>query len=74
MIALNEADIAYESKNPVTRTSGVMVIAGNPTINYSGNGLQTVKALTWRECRGNWVGATFAGGALTSPGSSCGAP
>lgn len=74
VIALNEADTPYESKNPVTKASGVMVIAGNPTINYSGNGLQTVKALTWRECRGNWVGATFAGGVMTSPGSSCGAP
>lgn len=74
VIALNEADTAYATKNPVTRASGVMVIAGNPTINYSGNGLQTVKALTWRECRGNWVGTTFAGGVMTSPGSSCGAP
>ena len=39
VIALNEADTAYESQNPVTKVSGVMVIAGNPTINYSGNGL-----------------------------------
>lgn len=66
VIALNEADTAYETRNPVTSVSGVMVIAGNPTINYSGNGLQSVKALTWRECRGNWTG--------TTPGTSCGAP
>ena len=51
-----------------------MVIAGNPTINYSGNGLQTVKALTWRECRGNWTAPVIAGGVMTDPGNSCGAP
>ena len=55
VIALNEADTDYETKNPVTKASGVMIIAGNPTINYSGNGLNTVRALTWRECRGNWA-------------------
>jgi hypothetical protein len=74
VIALNENDTAYESKNPVTRVSGVMTIAGNPTINYSGNGLNSVRALTWRECRGNWAGTTFAGGVMTNPGNSCGAP
>ena len=70
VIALNEADTDYETKNPVTKVSGVMVIAGNPTINYSGNGLNSVRALTWRECRGNWAGTTFAGGVMTSPGNS----
>ena len=50
-----------------------MVIAGNPTINYSGNGLQTVKALSWRECRGAWPAATIVGGVMTDPGNSCGA-
>ena len=74
VIALNEADVAYQTKNPVTKSGGVMVIAGNPTINYTGNGLQSVRALTWRECRGNWAGATFAGGVMTDPGHSCGAP
>ncbi len=67
VIALNENDVAYQSKNPVTRSSGVMVIAGSPTINYSGNGLQTVRALTWRECRGAWD-------ATVAPGTACGAP
>lgn len=75
VIALNEADTQYESKNPVPLdASGVMVIAGNPTINYSGNGLTSVKALTWRECRGPWAGTTFAGGVMTNPGNSCGTP
>jgi hypothetical protein len=74
VIALNEADTAYESKNPVTKSSGVMVIAGNPTINYSGNGLNSVRALTWRECRGNWTAPVVAGGVITDPGNSCGAP
>ncbi|BCS31345.1 hypothetical protein TBR22_A05450 [Luteitalea sp. TBR-22] len=74
VIALNEADTDYASKNPVTRQSGVMVIAGNPTINYTGNGLNSVRALTWRECRGQWQGTVMAGGAITNPGNSCGAP
>jgi hypothetical protein len=74
VIALNEADTAYESKNPVARVSGVMVIAGNPTINYSGNGLQTVRALTWRECRGSWTAPVITGGVMTDPGNSCGEP
>lgn len=74
VIALNEQDVAYETKNPVTKTSGVMSIGGNPRINYSGNGLQTVKALTWRECRGTWTAPVIAGGVMTDPGNSCGAP
>lgn len=74
VIALNEADAVYETKNPVTRVSGVMVISGNPTINYSGNGLNSVRALTWRECRGQWAGTTFAGSVMTNPGNGCGAP
>lgn len=74
VIALNEGDDEYESRNPVTRQSGVMVISGNPTINYTGNGLNSVRALTWRECRGQWQGTVVNGGAITVPGNSCGAP
>ena len=68
VIALNEANTAYEGLNPVTLVSGVMTIGGSPTINYSGNGLQTVKALSWRECRGAWPAATIVGGVMTRPG------
>jgi len=74
VIALNEADTSYYSSNPVTKNSGVMSIGGSPTINYSGNGLNSVRALTWRECRGAWTGTTYSGGVMTDPGTSCGAP
>ena len=74
VIALNEADTDYESKNPVTRTNGVMTIGGSPRINYSGNGLTSVRALTWRECRGAWTGTVVNAGVMTVPGTPCGAP
>ncbi|WP_110169348.1 hypothetical protein [Luteitalea pratensis] len=75
VIALNEADTPFEGHNPIRlNNNGAMEINGNPTINYSGNGLQTVKALTWRECRGNWTAPVIAGGVMTDPGNSCGAP
>jgi hypothetical protein len=73
LIALNFADTGYpvnnnsNTMNPVPLVGGVMVISGSPTINYSGDGLQTVKALTWRECRANWD-------PTVAPGTSCGAP
>ena len=76
LIALNIADTGYpvdnnsNVMNPVPLQGGTMVISGSPTINYSGNGLQTVKALTWRECRGAW--GTWGGG--PAPGTACGAP
>ncbi len=74
VIALNEADTSLREQEPGDSRLGVMVIGGNPTINYSGNGLQTVKALTWRECRGDWPPPVIAGGVMTDPGNSCGAP
>jgi len=71
VIALNEFDTAHETKNPVPLGNGaIMKISGSPTINYSGNGLQSVRALTWRECRADWAG--FQAG--VNPGTSCGAP
>jgi hypothetical protein len=77
VIALSFADTPSpygDNKNIVPLKAGVMVISGSPEINYSGNGLQTVKALTWRECRGNWTTPVIAGGVMTDPGNSCGAP
>jgi hypothetical protein len=76
VIALNKGDdpSPYNGQNLVPLKGGVMVMSGNPRINYGGNGLQAVKALTWRECRGTGTGATFAGGVMTSPGTPCGPP
>ena len=51
-----------------------MVIAGNPTINYSGNGLQTVKALTGASAAATGPPPVIVGGVMTDPGNSCGAP
>jgi hypothetical protein len=75
VIALNQADTSFEGYNPVPlNNNGAMEISGTPTINYSGNGLQTVRALTWRECRGVWTAPVVAGGVVTDPGNACGAP
>jgi hypothetical protein len=75
VIALNEVDADFENFNPVKldASTGAMVIGGDPKINYSGNGLQTVKAMSWRECRGAWTAAAIVGGVMTDPGNSCGA-
>jgi len=55
------------NQNPVQLdASGRMTISGNPTVNYNGNGAQSFAPVSWRECRGDWVG--------TNPGTACGAP
>jgi hypothetical protein len=84
LIALNEADTYYPfacnngtNCNPVTLdNSGTMVISGSPTINYNGNGLETVKALTWRECRNQAWSAPIVvtANVIVTPGTPCGAP
>jgi hypothetical protein len=55
------------NQNPVRLdSSGRMTISGNPTVTYAGNGLQSFRAVSWRECREGWAGG--------GPGSPCGAP
>jgi hypothetical protein len=83
LIALNDGDTYYPTTcnngnncNPVPLQNGKMVISGNPTINYNGNGLDTVKALTWRECRNQPWSAPIVvtGGVIVTPGTPCGTP
>ncbi|HUF24319.1 MAG TPA: hypothetical protein VMN81_09340 [Vicinamibacterales bacterium] len=57
LLALNAADTTYPiganaGANLVQlNAAGQMVISGNPTINFSGSGVQGLAALRWRECR-----------------------
>lgn len=73
LVAANHDDLPYPgpatnpNHNPVKLDSaGRMVLSGNPGVNYNGNGMQSVVPLSWRECRGDWVGV--------APGSPCGDP
>lgn len=57
VLALNAADTVYPigagaGNNLVPlNAAGEMVISGNPTITFGGNGVQSVRARRWRECR-----------------------
>lgn len=73
MIAANDPDDPYPgpqnttNHNPVKlNSSGYMELSGNPIVNYTGSGVQSIQPISWRECRGDWVGA--------GPGSPCGPP
>lgn len=73
LVAANHDDLPFPgpatnpNHNPVKLdNAGRMVISGNPTVNYSGSGMESVQPVSWRECRGEWVGA--------APGSPCGNP
>jgi hypothetical protein len=61
------ASSSNPNQNPIKLdASGRMTISGNPRVNYSGNGAQSIQAVNWRECRDAWSGA--------GPGSPCGDP
>jgi hypothetical protein len=57
LMALNQADTVYPVGSPGTNNivqlnaAGQMVISGSPVINFAGNGIQSVGAGAWRECR-----------------------
>jgi len=70
LMALNLADTPYPNpggSNLVQlNAAGQMVLSGSPTINFGGNGMQSIRALQWRECRtsndpDNPCGALFGG-------------
>lgn len=60
LMALNQADTAFPvgtGTNLVPlNAAGQMVITGNATVNFAGNGAQALRALTWRECRASAAG------------------
>jgi hypothetical protein len=57
VMAANAADTPYPvgaaaANNLVQlNAAGQMVLSGNATINFAGNGVQSVRAQAWRECR-----------------------
>lgn len=55
LMALNLADTPFPAtggSNLVQlNAAGQMVLSGNPTINFAGNGVQSLRAQLWRECR-----------------------
>lgn len=55
LMALNQADTAFPAGTGTNlvplNAAGQMVITGNATVNFAGNGAQAMRALTWRECR-----------------------
>lgn len=57
IVALNQADTQYPAAGPASNNlvqlnaAGQMVFSGSPTINFAGGGLQSLRALQWRECR-----------------------
>ena len=70
MIALNQADTLYPNPGGSNLVplgaDGRMVFSGSPTINFNGNGMQSMRVLQWRECRttndpNNPCGALFGG-------------
>lgn len=70
VIALNQADTPYPAAGGTNlvqlNNAGQMVFSGSPTINFAGNGMQSLRARQWRECRtsndpNNPCGALFGG-------------
>ena len=57
MIALNQADTPYPAAGPSSNNlvqlnaAGQMVFSGSPVVNFAGGGVQSLRALQWRECR-----------------------
>jgi len=57
VMARNAADTPYPVGAAATNNlvqlngAGQMVLSGNATINFAGNGVQSVRAQAWRECR-----------------------
>lgn len=55
LMAFNQADTAFPvgtGTNLVQlNAAGQMVITGNANVNFAGNGAQSMRALSWRECR-----------------------
>lgn len=55
LMALNQADTVYPIGTGTNLVplgnDGRMVISGSPTINFNGNGMQSMRAQQWRECR-----------------------
>ena len=72
VMAANDADTPYPVGSAPTNNlvqlnaAGQMVLSGNATINFNGNGVQSVRAQAWRECRtsndpANPCGALYGG-------------
>lgn len=55
VIALNQADTPYPVAGGTNLVplgaGGRMVFSGSPTITFNGNGMQSLRAREWRECR-----------------------
>jgi hypothetical protein len=54
LLAFNAADTPYlpgnTNKVPLD-ASGLMVLTGSPTVNFSGGGIASTRGVAWRECR-----------------------